>query len=233
MAMFAPEEDRFIADDLGPAFVRAGIHTGIQIYDHNPDVPSYPLSILADPNASKYVEGVAFHLYGGNAATFTKVHRLYPRKGLFMTEQSVTQDPSSSTLDIAEPVERVLIGATRNWSRTVLLWNLAANSQAGPHTGNGGCTGCWGALRLDGDSVTKNLAWYALAHFSKFVPPGSIRIGTNDLDQLDNVAFLTPQGKIVLVVSNTGNFTFPFAISWHGRIAITSLAPGAVGTYVW
>ena len=77
------------------------------------------------------------------------------------------------------------------------------------------------------------MAWYALAHFSKFIPPGSIRVGTNNLDQLDNVAFLTPQGKIVLVVSNTGNFPFAFAISYHGRIAETSLDPGSVGTYVW
>ena len=233
MAMFAPEEDRFIAEDLGPAFARASIHTGIQVYDHNPDVPSYPLSILADPDANKYVEGTAFHLYGGAADTFSKVHELYPRKDLFMTEQSITQGPNSATLNIAEPVDSVLIGATRNWSRNVLLWNLAADPQAGPHTNDGGCTGCFGALTLDGDRVTRNVAWYALAHFSKFVPPGSIRIGTNDLEQLDNVAFLTPQGKIVLVVSNTGNFRFPFAISYHGRIAQTSLPPESVGTYVW
>jgi glucosylceramidase len=233
MAMFAPEENRFIADDLGPAFAKAGIHTGIQVYDHNPDVPSYPLSILADPVANKYVEGTAFHLYGGAADTFTRLHRLYPRKDLFMTEQSITENPNSSTLDIAEPVDRVLIGATRNWSRNVLLWNLAADPEAGPHTDNGGCAGCWGALTLDGDHVTYNLAWYALAHFSKFVPPGSIRIGTNNLEQLDNVAFLTPEGKVVLVVSNTGNFPFTFAISYHGRIAPTSLPAESVGTYVW
>jgi glucosylceramidase len=233
MVMFAPEEDAFIANDLGPAFAKAGIHTGIQVYDHNPDVPSYPLSILADPSANKYVEGTAFHLYGGTAATFTMVHNLYPRKDLFMTEQSITEPPNSPTLDVAEPVDRVLIGSTRNWSRNVLLWNLAANPQAGPHTSNGGCTGCYGALTIDGDQVTRNVAWYALAHFSKFVPPGSIRIGTNDLEQLDNVAFLTPDGKIVLVVSNTGNFPFAFAIRYHGRTAVTSLPAESVGTYVW
>lgn len=233
MAMFASEEDSFIANDLGPAFRKAGIRTGIQVYDHNPDVPSYPLSILADPVANQYVEGTAFHLYGGDSSTFTKVHDLYPRKDLFMTEQSVTQNPHSTTLDIAEPVDRVLIGATRNWSRNVLLWNLAADPNAGPHTGNGGCAFCFGALTLDGDQVTRNVAYYALAHFSKFVPPGSLRIGSNDLEQLDNAAFLTPDGKIVLVVSNTGNFPFQFAIRYHDRTAVTTLPPESVGTYVW
>lgn len=233
MVMFAPEQDAFIATALGPAFRKAGIKTAIQVYDHNLDVPSYPLSILADPAAAQYVEGAAFHLYGGETRAMNRVHELYPNRDLFLTEQSVTQRPHSSTLDIAEPVDRVLIGATRNWSRNVLLWNLAADPQAGPHTNNGGCTGCFGAITLDGDQVTRNAAWYAVAHFSKFVPPGSLRIGSNNLEQLDNVAFLTPDGKIVLVVSNTGNFPSSFAIHYHGRIAETTLPAESVATYIW
>ncbi len=233
MVMFAPEEKRFIAQYLGPALARAGLHTGIQIYDHNPDVASYPLSILADPAANRYVEGTAFHLYGGSARTLTRVHNLYPNKDLFLTEQSVTQSPRDKRLEIAAPVQRVLIGATRNWARNVLLWNLAANAQAGPHTNHGGCTGCWGALTLTGNRVKRNVAYYALAHFSKFVPPGSLRIGSNELEQLANVAFLTPQGKVVLVVSNTGNFTARFHIRCLGRSAETRLPAESVGTYVW
>src|SRR5580698_4483096 len=46
MVMFASQQDTFIAKDLGPAFEKAGIRTKILVYDHNPDVPSYPLSIL-------------------------------------------------------------------------------------------------------------------------------------------------------------------------------------------
>ncbi len=139
MVMFAREEDAFIATSLGPALEQAGIQTRIQIYDHNSDVPSYPLSILADPAANKYVQGTAFHLYGGDSATLTSVHNEYPNKDLFLTEQSVTQSPDSQSLDIAAPVDSVLIGATRNWARNVLLWNVAADPEAGPHTNDGGC----------------------------------------------------------------------------------------------
>ena len=233
MVMFEPEEDTFIAQYLGPAFARAGIHTGIQIYDHNADVPSYPLSILADPAAHRYVTGIAMHLYGGDASVFTSMHEQYPREDIFLTEQSITQPPNASTLNIDEPVDRVLIGATRNWCRNVLLWNLAADPSAGPHTNNGGCTSCYGALTLDGDSVTRNVAWYALGHFSKFVPPGSLHIASGTLEQLDTAAFLTPEGKIVLVVSNTGNFPNQFAIRYHGRYAAATLPEESVGTYVW
>jgi glucosylceramidase len=233
MAMFADEEGAFIGKYLGPAFEGAGIKTEIQLYDHNPDVPSYPLSILADPVAGKYAIGTAFHLYGGDATTFTAVHDAYPNKNLYMTEQSVTQWPGSKGLDIAEPVDRVMIAATRNWSRNVLLWNLDADPHAGPHTNNGGCGGCYGAITLDGDKATFNVAYYVAAHFSKFVRPGSVRIGSTELDQLSTAAFLTPDGKIVLVADNSGNFPKTFRIAYHGQSVTASLPSESVATYVW
>jgi glucosylceramidase len=126
-----------------------------------------------------------------------------------------------------------LIGATRNWARNVLLWNLAADPHAGPHTNNGGCTGCFGAITLDGDSATLNVAYYALAHFSKFVRPGSVRVGSSELEQLSTVAFLTPAGKVVLVADNTGNFPKTFQIVYHGQSLTTTVPSESVATYVW
>jgi glucosylceramidase len=233
MVVMAQEEDTFIAKYLGPAFRKAGIKTEIELYDHNPDVTSYPLSILKDPEANQYVAGTAFHLYGGDVSALTDVHDAYPNKNLYLTEQSVGGRPGAATLSIAEPVSRIVIGGTRNWARNVLFWNLAADPKFGPHTNNGGCTGCVGAITLDGDNATFNVAYYAAAHASKFVPPGSVRVGSNELEQLANVAFLTPSGKIVLVVANTSNFAKAFAIGFHGKSLATTLPPESVGTYVW
>jgi glucosylceramidase len=233
MAVFAEEEDKLVGKYLGPAFEKAGIKTEIQLYDHNPDVTSYAMSILGDPVAGKYAAGTAFHLYGGTADALTEVHNAYPNKNLYLTEQSVTERPRSSSIGIAEPVSRVLIAATRNWSRNVLLWNLAADPHNGPHTNNGGCTGCVGAITLDGDNATLNVAYYAVAHFSKFVPPGSLRIGSGELEQLSTAAFLTPEGRVVLVVSNTGNFPRTFDIQYHNQFLKTTMPSESVGTYVW
>lgn len=232
MVMFAQEQDSFIAKNLGPAFEKAGIRTKILLYDHNPDVPSYPLSILGDPAASKYVDGTAFHLYGGEASVLTQVHDAYPKKNLYLTEQSVTEW-REGPLGISEPVREVMIGATRNWSRNVLLWNLAADPQNGPHTNNGGCTGCSGALTLDGNSVSKNVAYYVVEHFSRFVPPGSVRIASSEMEQLASAAFLTPEGKVVVLVSNTANFPKSFAVKFQGKAFQTELPSESVGTYVW
>ncbi len=232
MVVFAAEEDTFIAKYLGPAFHKAGIDTKILLYDHNADAPSYPLSILADHQAGKFVDGIAFHLYGGEVSTLTKVHDEYPNKNLYLTEQSVTEAPGDP-LGIAAAITWVMVGATRNWSRNVLLWNLAADPNNGPHTNNGGCTGCRGAITLDGNKVTRNVAYYTVAHFSKFVPPGSVRIGSNELEQLGDVAFRTPDGKIVLVLSNTANFPTTVSVRYHGKVLTTTLPAESVGTYVW
>ena len=75
---------------------------------------------------------------------------------------------------VAAPVSVIVIGAMRNWSRNILLWNLAADSQFGPHTIDGGCPICQGAITIDGDKVTKNIAFHTIAQVSRFVLPGSI-----------------------------------------------------------
>jgi glucosylceramidase len=233
MLMLESEQADFIANHLGPAFNKAGVKAKIILYDHNLDHPAYPLAILKDKKANKYVDGTGFHLYGGTVDAFDQVHNAFPKKNLYFTEQSVTERPGATEMHIASPVARIVIGATRHWSRNVLLWNLAADPQAGPHTNNGGCAGCYGALTIDGNKVTRLVAYYTIAHASKFVPDGSVRVGSKPSDALPNVAFQTPDGKTVLLVANTATMQTDFGVRFHGKIFKTSLPAGAVGTYVW
>ena len=198
---------------LGPAFKAAGIPTKIVLYDHNCDVPEYATSILDDPEAAKYVDGSGFHLYGGKIEAMTAVHQAHPDKHLYFTEQMVTGSVETRpTINIINPVRRLIVGATRNWSRNVILWNLAADPNNDPHTDNGGCAMCQGAITIDGNNVSRNLAYYAMAHVSKFVRPGSVRIDSNSPDTLPNVAFRTPDGKIVLIVVNSAQTPQQFEI---------------------
>ena len=116
----------------------------------------------------------------------------------------------------------------------MLLWNLAADPQNGPHTTEGGCPVCTGAITLDGDKVTRLTAYYVAAHASKFVPPGSVRIASDAAsDSLPHVAFRTPTGGHVLIVSNPTPTDRSFVFTFAGKQAQASLAAGAVATYVW
>lgn len=133
--------------------------------------------------------------------------------------------------DLKWHLKNVIIGSMRNWSRVALEWNLANDANFGPHT-PGGCTTCKGALTI-GSGVIRNVAYYIIAHVSKFVPPGSVRIATNIPGNLNNVAFKTPAGKKVLVVENDGSSAQAFNIRFKGKWVTTQLPAGAVGTFEW
>lgn len=233
LLMVAPDQAIFIKNNLGPAFKKAGLKTKIVIYDHNADRPDYPITILNDPEAKKYVDGSAFHLYGGKIEALSDVHHAHPDKHIYFTEQMVIEDPKAQQINIVSPVKRLIIGATRNWSRIVLEWNLAADPQNKPFTDRGGCPMCQGAITIDGDKVTRNLAYYSVAHASKFVRPGAIRIASNETKDLPNVAFKTPDGKTVLIVANSGQDRQSFDISFKGKLLNCVIGRGDVATYVW
>jgi glucosylceramidase len=233
MLMEAPEEAAFIKKNLGPAFRKANLGTKILVYDHNCDVPEYALSILRDPDASQYVDGPAFHLYGGKIEAMSQVHDAFPDKNLYFTEFMAEDLEHPDRMELAPHVHGTVIGAVRNWSRNVLLWNLAADPHFGPHTGNGGCPICQGAITIDGDTVTRNLAYYVIAHFSKLVRPGSVRIASTSPETLANVAFETPSGKTVVVVANDTASPQTFALADRNAAVTATLNAGAVGTYIW
>ena len=233
MQFLAADEATFIKDYLGPAFRSAGISSKILLYDHNCDVPEYPTSILKDPQANPFVDGTAFHLYGGDVSAMSAVHNAYPGKNLYFTEYMAVEHSDTPTLLIARHVSGTVIGAVRNWSRNVLLWNLAANSKFEPHTDNGGCSMCQGAVTIDENQVTRNLAYYTIAHFSKFVRPGSMRIGSDSTETLPCVAFQVAGRKIVLVVANTASSPQIFNVRYHDKLLTTTLQGGSVGTFVW
>lgn len=230
MLMSATEQADFIKNNLGPAFRQAAINTKIIIYDHNCDRPDYPLTVLSDPAAKQFIDGSAFHLYGGDINALSQVHNAHPDRHVYFTEQYTASNGSFGG-DLKWHLKNVVIGSMRNWSRVALEWNLANDPGYGPHT-PGGCTVCKGAVTI-GSSVTRNVAYYIIAHASKFVRPGSRRVHSSTLSGLENVAFVTPDGKKVLIVENDGNAAQTFNIKFNNRFVTTTLNAGAVGTYVW
>ena len=230
MYMTAADQADFIRKNLGPAFSAAGIKTKIIVYDHNADRIDYPLQILNDPEAAKYVDGSAFHLYGGTIEELSKVHNAFPAKNLYFTEQWVGA-PGNLPGDLAWHVRTLIIGGTRNWCRNVLEWNMAADPSNDPHTNEGGCDQCLGTITINGNAVTRNPAYYILAHASKFVRPGSVRIDTNLPANLPNVAFKTPEGKKVLIVQNDAGSLQNFNISFNGKIRLYIAGPRCCGHF--
>lgn len=232
MVLSAAQEADFVKNNLGPAFQAAGITTKIIVWDHNCDNANYPITILNDAAAKVFVNGSAFHLYAGDVSALSAVHNAHPDRALYFTEQW-TGASGTFDGDLKWHVKNVIIGTMRNWSRNALEWNLANDPSYNPHT-PGGCTECKGAYTISGSSYTRNVSYYIIAHASRFVPQGSVRIASSETADISTAAFLTPAGKKVLIaVNNNAANAVGFNIKFKGKWVTASLNSGGVGTYVW
>lgn len=234
MTMTSDEQREFVKSFLGPTFRARGIATKIIIYDHNCDHPHYPLNILSDSVTKQFIDGTAFHLYLGDIGAMSQVHDAHPDKNIYFTEQW-TSGKGDFGGDLQWHVKNLVVGAPRNWSSTVLEWNLAADENFQPHTNEGGCTLCQGAITIHSASrnITRNVSYYIIGQAAKFVPPGSVRFFSSEVNGLPNVAFRTPTGKKVLIVLNETGTEVKFAVGYNNRFGNTSLPAGAVATMVF
>lgn len=234
LGMSAREQTVFLRDHLAPRFHEANISSKILIFDHNWNLIDFPIKVMNDPGAFASTAGTAIHCYGGSVTAQTELHNRFPDKEIWLTECSGGDWQKGKLL---EQQARLVIGATRNWAKSVILWNLALNQNHQPHLG--GCTTCRGVITVN-DAVSpaeviETVDFTALAHASKFVQPGAYRIDSNSFEQgsLEDVAFQNPDGSIVLLVLNGAGANTEFTISWKGKFASVQLGPSAVATFRW
>ena len=243
MHMDPGEQANFIKNNVGPAFASAGITTKLLVWDHNWDTASYPTSVLNDAAARAYVAGVAWHCYGGTPDAQTQVRNLYPNLGVWQTECSSGNWVSGGASpagsfggNLYRNVQQLVIGSTRNWSKSVVNWNLVLDQNMGPTNGSGACFTCYSVARVNTSSKTWSLDvdYYSLGHVSKFVVPGAVRIDSNTYSGgIENVAFKNPDGSKVLVVINAGSASNTFKVRWGGQSFSYTLPAGAVATFKW
>ena len=228
-----PQRAEIIGRYLGPKFKALGLRTQILDWDHNWDHPEMPLAVLGDPIARRYISGIAWHCYEGDVSAQTPVRDAYPDKDAWLTECSGGEWSPKYAEVLSWMTDKLIIGASNNWSRGTLLWNLALDPMHGPHTG--GCANCRGVVTIDPrtGTITRNVEYYVLGHASRFVLPGAYRVGTTKRsDEVEAAAFLNPDGSSVAILyrkSGAGSVT----IALDGVRYAVSLPAGSVATLRW
>jgi glucosylceramidase len=237
MVMGAETRARIIARYLGPKLEGRKPRTAILDWDHNWSHPEQPLAVLANADAARYVDGVAWHCYEGSQHEQGRVHRQHPDKDAYITECSGGDWPLNMNGELLWFTRNLLVTGTRQWARGVIYWNLALDENHGPHFG--GCLACKGVITIDSQTgaVSRNDEYYALAHFSKFVLPGATRVKSTDTDAdkgIANVAFRNDvDGSIVLVMVNINTSARPVSVT-DGRFRFEyTMPPESVATFVW
>lgn len=235
MEMPVATRAHIVAQYLGPELASRRPRTRILEWDHNWSQPEQPLSVLADPDAARYIDGVAWHCYDGSPYAQGRVHRAYPQKDVYITECSGGDWASSVNGELLWFTRDLLIAGTRQWARGVVYWNLALDEKHGPHFG--GCDTCKGVITIDSvtGAVSRNDEYYALAHFSKFVLPDAVRVGSTATDKgIDNVAFQNASdGSIVLVMVNSNTDARRVSVAEGQTRFEYTMPPQSVATFTW
>ena len=237
-----------VINALVPRLEAAELRVRILGFDHNwvqhpGDVASVPAGGDAEDDyalrvlrssAGASVAGTAFHCYYGDASAQEPVHAAFPDKEIWVTECSgshgPTDTPSRYFADtLAWQSKNLMIASLRHWATSVMTWNLALDPSGGPHSG--GCTTCTGVVTVDNGRVTPNAEYYVLAHASRFLPPGSVRVAsTMSAGALTHVAFRAPDGTIAVLVQHGGWSALPLTITVAGTAYDVAIPPRSTST---
>jgi glucosylceramidase len=197
----------------------AKLTTKLLLYDHNWDTPSYPEALLSDPTviASPLIAGTAWHGYGGSVGSQQTVQNMYPTMGTWETEHSGgTWQTDQFTADFLE-----ITHVMRNASKSFVKWSLALDQTLGPNltetnTGLGGCATCTPIVTVNNSTgaVTKDIEYYTLGQYSKYVLPGATRIYSSNTPSIASVSFRNPDGSKALIAFNNGTTSQVFQVQW-------------------
>lgn len=236
---------QYIINNLGPALENSTFKD-VKILvndDQRVMIPYFfNLMVINHPETLKYIAGVAVHYYTDKfvpAALLSEVTKLYPDKFVLATEACEGSFPwekrgvvlgswtraNNYIVDILTDLNHNVVG----W----IDWNLCLNIHGGP---------TWASNFVDSTIIVqpekgqfvKQPTFYAIGHFSKFIPRGSRRIGVEQKksvfeESIDNVAFLTPYDTIVIVLYNP-NAAGVVKIKLKDKQLVTNLAETSITT---
>ncbi|XP_071845154.1 lysosomal acid glucosylceramidase-like [Apostichopus japonicus] len=236
----------FIKQDLGPTLVARGYGDlkYMILDDQRWLLPQWARSVLSDPEVTPYVNGIALHWYYDRIISTRRLretHDEFPDYFMLNSEACAGvfffegDDVILGSWERGELYSQDILEDLNNWVGAWVDWNLALDLQGGPN---------WVGNFVDSpiivDSVNdvfyKQPMFYHLGHFSKFVPPGSVRVEmtAGRPTRLQYIAFQRPDGKMVAIFLNKTERTIQMQI-FDVSVGFLSMEVSARGiqTYIW
>lgn len=230
----AEEERDFVKNHLGARMKALGVE--VMFWDHNKErVLERAKVMLSDEAVEKFISGIAVHWYSGDHFEQLRMFaEKYPGKKIMFSEGCYEYSlGESDTVKIGERYANDIIGNFNNFCSSFCDWNLLLNEKGGPnHVGNF----CDAPIMADTrtDTVYIHDSYYYIGHFSRFVKPGAVRIGSSVWNSsIKTVSFKNPDGSIITVVLNATDESHDFKFRIEGKVFSGSAEAHSIATYIF
>lgn len=242
---FSPaSHQQLLRDTVGPKVAANSVKPGLLAHDddwqdeRDTGNPMYASSVLSDPNAAQYIDGVAYHCYHGESSRQLLIQKSHPSKGIHVTECTGSNTPPENwDDDFRWGMRNMIINPMRNYAKSSLYWNLALDENSGPKTfTNAGCQNCRGIMTVtNAGDVAFNNEYFILAQYGRAVRPGAQRIDSTTYGEgaVETVAFKNPDGTKALIALNSGSAPKTFTVREGNAAFRYTLPGGAAATFKW
>ena len=215
----------FIGEYLGPKFEEDSIETEIYYGTANTSVADYVRMPLKDPKASKYIRGVGFQWAGKKSLPV--IRKEFPHLKYMQTESECGN--GRNIWEQAEYTWSLMNHYLANGVSSYAYWNLILD-----HTG----VSRWGwrqnsliSINTETKEVKYNPEYYIMKHVSHFVVPGANLLETNG--GADHLAFLNPDGSVVVVIVNTEDAGKEVSVGYQDKIIRLDVKARSFNTIVF
>lgn len=186
------------------------------------------------PNVTSFLDGFAVHWYWDKfipAALLDSANQNYPDKLILNTESCIgdkpyqTHGPILGSWDRAEDYITAYIQDLKHSVNGWIDWNLLLNEEGGPNYVSNHVDSAV-VVNKTSDEAYKQPIFYAIGHFSRFIPEDSVRIDVTSTDsQVECIGFQRPDAKIVLIAYNKRKNAVKVKLNVPSRSALTITIP--------
>ncbi|KAH8385724.1 hypothetical protein KR200_011617 [Drosophila serrata] len=231
----------WLNDNLGPTIRRSSTQSKVLIFGNDDQRYTYPSWFRkmrsSRNNSLSYLDGLAVHWYWDELVgpqLIDQAHSEMPEKLLLNTESCIgdkpwqTHGPELGSWQRGESYMRAYTQDMRHHFNGWLDWNLVLDEQGGPNYVNNFVDAPVIVNATNRQEIYKQPIFYAIGHFSKFLPAESVRIEakieneSNPFTQLSVVGFQRPDGSVAVIIYNGQNLPVDVALndSQRGMIGL-------------
>ena len=233
--LYTPEEEAdFAINYLAPKLKEHELETKILIWDHNKEKLYLRAKAEFSIEGSDVICGMAYHYYSGDHFDNIRIVReKFPEKLLIHTEgcTGYSHFRPEDEVHNGELYGHDILGDLNNGSNGYIDWNILLDNKGGP---NHKFNYCNSPLMLNKEKTDyiKNLTYYYIGHFSKYILPGSVRLGVSSYsDAIEITAFQNPDSSYAIVLLNKNHWNMEYDLCFGGQVLHDNLDAHAIVTY--